>query len=292
MTEVWRKAIAICADLGTERAVCYDPRVEESERQSLMLEPIGIVHSPFTERVHAPRQPQAAEGVRGSIELFPGRHYEDALSDLDGWKYIWVLFWFHLNAGWRPKVQPPRSRVRRGAFATRAPHRPNPLGLSVVKLERVEGLRLEITNVDMLDGTPVLDIKPYVAYTDALADASNGWLDAEAEAAPDDPLGRWPVEIDEAAGAELGFLAELGIELESRIVETLSLGPLPHAYRRIKREGDGLRLAIKDWRVHFSVEGRQVRVLGVSSGYRPAQLAGDDPALDDHRAFVAKFGRR
>ena len=266
--------------------------MDESEHPSLTLEPIGVVHSPFTERVSAPRQPQAAEGVRGSIELFPGRHYEDALSDLDSWDYIWVLFWFHLNDGWRPKVQPPRSRVRRGAFATRSPHRPNPLGLSVVKLERVEGLRLDIVNVDMLDGTPVLDIKPYVAYTDALPDAGNGWLDAEAGAAPDDPLRRWSVEIAEPAAAQLGFLAEeLGIELESRIVETLSLGPLPHAYRRIKREGDGLRLAIKDWRVHFSVEGQNVQVRGVSSGYRPAQLAGDDPALDAHRAFVDKFGR-
>lgn len=276
--------------LGSDPAVRYDSRVEPG---SLTLQPIGVVRSPFSERVDAPRQPRAAEGVRGSIELFAGRHFEDALSDLDRWEYIWVLFWFHLNDGWRPKVQPPRSRVRRGAFATRAPHRPNPLGLSVVRLERVEGLRLDIANVDMLDGTPVLDIKPYVAYTDAIAEAGSGWLDGEATTAPDDPLEHWKVEIDELAGAQLEFLErEHGIELQGRVVETLSLGPLPHAYRRIKREGDGLRLAIKEWRVHFRVEGRRVRVLGVSSGYRPAQLAGSDPGLDVHRAFVEKFGQR
>lgn len=265
----------------------YDRRMD----QVLVLEPIGIVHSPFSERVDAPRQPRAAEGVRGSIELFPGRHFGDALSDLESWEYIWVLFWFHLNDGWRPKVQPPRSHVRRGAFATRAPHRPNPLGLSVVKLERVEGLRLDILNVDMLDGTPVVDIKPYVAYTDAIPEAGNGWLDTEAGAAPGDPVERWAVEIDELAAAQLRFLVdEHEIDLESRIVETLSLGPLPHAYRRIKREGDGFRLAIKDWRVHFRVDGRQVRVLRLSSGYRPTQLTSPDPALDAHRGLIERFG--
>ncbi len=267
----------------------YEHRVEHGAPTSLALEPIGVVRSPFLERVSAPRQPRAAEGVRGSIELYPGRHFEDALSDLDQWEHIWVLFWFHLNDGWRPKVQPPRSRVRRGVFATRSPHRPNPLGLSVVRLERVEGLRLDIVNVDMVDGTPVLDIKPYVAYTDALVDTNNGWLDAEANAAPDDPVARWNVEVVEPAREQLQFIEqELGVELEARIVETLALGPLPHAYRRIKREGDELRLAIKDWRVYFRVDGRQVRVLRVSSGYRPAQLAGN-PELAAHRAFVDKF---
>ena len=83
-----------------------------------------------------------------------------------------MLFWFDRNEGWRPKVLPPRSRSgRKGVFATRSPHRPNPLGLSAVRLERVDGLTLHVSDVDMLDGTPVLDIKPYVAYTDAIADA-------------------------------------------------------------------------------------------------------------------------
>ena len=123
-------------------------------------------------KVEAARQPRASGGAAGSIELLPGRNFEHALCDLAEWQYIWVLFWFDRNEGWRPKVLPPRSRSgRKGVFATRSPHRPNPLGLSAVRLERVDGLTLHVSDVDMLDGTPVLDIKPYVAYTDAIADA-------------------------------------------------------------------------------------------------------------------------
>src|SRR5439155_25469237 len=126
---------------------------------------------PFRDRVSAPRQPRAAEGASGSIELFAGHGYEDALADLDRWQYIWVIFWFHGNEGWKAKVQPPRSTKKRGLFATRTPHRPNPIGLSVLRLERVEGRVVHVRDVDVLDGTPVLDLKPYVPWTDAIPDA-------------------------------------------------------------------------------------------------------------------------
>src|SRR3954466_9327479 len=99
------------------------------------LTPIGVARTPFPDRLSAPRQPYAARGVEGTIELFPGHDFEHALLDLDGWDYLWVIFWFHLNHGWRPKVLPPRSAgKRRGVFSTRSPHRPNPIGLSVVRL--------------------------------------------------------------------------------------------------------------------------------------------------------------
>src|SRR5690606_8897037 len=102
-----------------------------------------------------PHQPSAAREVEGSIELYPGHHFEHGLVDLATWSHIWVLFWFHQNAGWRPKVLPPRSLRRRGVFATRAPHRPNPIGLSCVRLMNVQDLTLHVRGVDMLDGTPV-----------------------------------------------------------------------------------------------------------------------------------------
>ena len=111
-----------------------------SDLASLTLDPIGHVRTALGSKVEAARQPRAAEGIRGTIELLPGRNFEHALEDLDGWEYIWVVFWFHLNRGWRPKVLPPRSvSGRKGVFSTRSPHRPNPIGLSVVRLERVDG---------------------------------------------------------------------------------------------------------------------------------------------------------
>src|SRR5207244_578661 len=110
----------------------------ETPLAELVVRPIGFVRSPFSEKASAPRQPYAAEGAKGTIELLPNAHYDDALSDLDAWDHIWVIFWFHLNRGWRPKVLPPRSTKKRGLFATRSPHRPNPIGLSVLKLEAIE----------------------------------------------------------------------------------------------------------------------------------------------------------
>ena len=141
----------------------------------LTLRPIGIAHSPFLDRQAAPRQSANSDAL-GSIELFPHSGIEHALEDLASFRVIWVLFWFHKNIGWRPKVRPPRSRERRGVFATRSPYRPNPIGLSAVELIGIEGRVLKIKNLDMLDGTPVLDIKPYVPYTDAIAEGSSGWL--------------------------------------------------------------------------------------------------------------------
>ena len=130
---------------------------------TLTLAPIGVVRTAHAERAEAPRQPAAAAGSAGTIELRPGRHFEDALADLAGFDRIWVIFWFDRNPGWRPKVLPPRSTTgRKGVFATRSPHRPNPLGLSVLRLERIEGLTLHVRDLDLLDGTPVLDIKPYI----------------------------------------------------------------------------------------------------------------------------------
>ncbi len=167
------------------------------------FEPIGVIHSPFREPAEAPRQPAAALGAEGEVELFPGNGYEFALSDLDTWTHIWLLYWFDRAPGWRPKVRPPRSRTRRGVFSTRSPHRPNPIGLSAVELLGVEGLRLRIKNVDALDGTPVLDIKPYVAYTDALVESGDGWLAAEQRL---DPGPRWEVTFGPLAERQALFL--------------------------------------------------------------------------------------
>lgn len=258
------------------------------ELPDLVLRPIGVMRTPFTSRVQAPRQPRAAEGVRGTIELLPDHHFEDALADLEGWQYVWVIFWFHLNQGYRPKVLPPRSTRRRGLFSTRSPHRPNPLGLSVFRLERVEGRVVHVSDVDVLDGTPVLDLKPYVPWTDAIADARAGWLEDEA-ARPGDPVGDHVVVFEPHAVEQLASLGELGRELEEKARQVLALGPQPHAYRRIRPSNDGTStLAVQDWRVRFRADGKRIVVFAVRSGYRSEQLL--EEGREVHRAFVARWG--
>jgi tRNA-Thr(GGU) m(6)t(6)A37 methyltransferase TsaA len=155
---------------------------------------IGHVRSPYTERFGTPRQAPVTEQVLGDlpaaarIELLPQSGFEQALTGLADFDYIWVLAWLHLTHSWGPMVMPPRGpRVKQGLFATRTPNRPNPIGLSALRLERVEGLTLHVRGIDLLDGTPVLDIKPYVPYADAFQDAKAGWLTASGDAmtAPD-----------------------------------------------------------------------------------------------------------
>ena len=263
--------------------------------EPLSMTPIGFVRTPFPDRVSAPRQPHVSEGAEGTIELLPGRDFEHALSDLEGWDYLWVIFWFHLNTTWRPKVLPPRSaKKRRGEFSTRSPHRPNPIGLSVVKLEHVEGLVLRVRDVDMIDGTPVLDLKPYIPYCDAHPQARTGWLESlatEKGAAPPDPEPGFTVTWSDLARTQASWLRDAHhVDLFAPVERTLALGPQPHPYRRIKVEEGTLRLAVKDWRVRFRVEGRVVVVESVRTGYRPEQLAtAREPAVAVHRAYVAQF---
>ena len=255
---------------------------------TLTLVPIGVVHSGHATKVEAARQPAAAGDSPGVIELYPGRNFEHALEDIAAWERLWVIFWFHHNSHWRPKVLPPRSADgRKGVFATRAPHRPNPLGLSVLRLERVAGLKLYVRDVDMLDGTPVLDIKPYVPYADAFPESRHGWLQV-----PHDPIASYSVGFEPLAERQLTWIAAHSpLPLRERITDTLSLGPEPHPYRRIRRDQQGrLQLAVQDWRVRFSVSGRVVLVLEIASGYRASQLAATapeaDPAIGLHREFL------
>ena len=265
----------------------------------LTLEPIGYVRSELATKVEAARQPRAALGTPARIELLPGRNLEHALEDLAGWELVWVIFWFHLNAGWRPKVLPPRSTTgRKGVLSTRSPHRPNPLGLSVVRLERVDGLTLHIRDADMLDGTPVLDLKPYVAYTDAHPDAGNGWLEDAVRplvrSQPHDPVTPYLVRFDPLATEQASWIeCHTGLAIRERIESTLALGPEPHPYRRIRSFETWMQLSVKEWRVRFIVVAREVRVMEIHSGFRPSQIArgGTEGALLRHREFLDLWPR-
>lgn len=141
----------------------------------ILFKPIGVIHSPFHRLEGMPIQPAGASGVKGTVEVY--EEFSEGLKDLDGFSHVVLLYFFHRSEGYKLRVVPYMDSVNRGLFATRAPKRPNPIGLSVVRLDRIESGRLFITNVDILDGTPLLDIKPYVPAFDTPTNVRSGWLE-------------------------------------------------------------------------------------------------------------------
>lgn len=135
---------------------------------------IGIIHTPFKKLEGMPIQPAGASGVTGTVEVF--EEYRPGLDDLDGFSHVILLYHFHRSDGFKLHVIPFLDREPRGVFATRAPKRPNPIGLSVVQLDEIKNGVLHIRNVDILDGTPLLDIKPYVPEFDRQTNIRTGWL--------------------------------------------------------------------------------------------------------------------
>ena len=136
--------------------------------------PIGIIHTPFMELEGMPIQPPGAASVKGTVEVF--ENFRSGLKDLDGFSHIILLYHFHHSHGFNLHVVPFLDSEKRGLFATRAPKRPNPIGLSIVQLDKIKDGTLFIRNVDILDGTPLLDIKPYVPEFDAQEKVRTGWL--------------------------------------------------------------------------------------------------------------------
>ncbi|MDD0972463.1 tRNA (N6-threonylcarbamoyladenosine(37)-N6)-methyltransferase TrmO [Pseudomonas fontis] len=153
---------------------------------SYNVSPVGYVRSCFKEKFAIPRQPHLAPAARGVLELVPPFDQGEAVAGLEQVSHVWLLFLFHQALEDKPrlKVRPPRlgGNTSMGVFATRATHRPNGIGQSVVRLEKVEAGRLWLSGIDLLDGTPVLDIKPYVPYADSVAAAVNQMASAPPEA--------------------------------------------------------------------------------------------------------------
>jgi tRNA-Thr(GGU) m(6)t(6)A37 methyltransferase TsaA len=142
---------------------------------AVSFRPIGIIRSGHTAASRTPIQPVFAEGCTGRAEVFP--QYTDGLTDLDGFSHIYLLYHLHQAGPAQLRVKPFLEDVERGVFATRSPRRPNPIGLSIVELIRREGCVLHLNRVDILDGTPLLDIKPYTARFDRIEGTRNGWQD-------------------------------------------------------------------------------------------------------------------
>ena len=239
-------------------------------------------------RQQSPRQGALAEQT-GVVELYPGCNYEAALEDLAGTEYIWLVYVFDRNSDWRPKVFPPFGDRRIGVFATRSPHRPNPIGLSAVKLLKVEGRKLHISGHDLLNGTPILDIKPYLSDADAHVGARLPWRDRIG-------FETRKLEFSPLARRQLALLSELGAPDLFKVAETqLALREADARRQRLGELPDGRRfLAFRTWRLVFEEpDAHTVAIAEIFSGYTAEELApgAADPYGDKaaHRAYREKF---
>jgi len=160
------------------RPSCPGAAVSEGEPRELDIRPIGRVRTPFATESGTPIQSAYARGAKGRVLLDDA--FGTALDDIDGFERLWLIYWMHRVVSFRPRVVPYRDTRERGLFATRSPCRPNPIGLSVVRLVRREGCVLHVADVDMLDNSPLLDIKPYVPDFDAHSSSRAGWFDGTA----------------------------------------------------------------------------------------------------------------
>jgi tRNA (adenine37-N6)-methyltransferase len=261
---------------------------------SLTLQPIGFLRTRQQVKFQAGHQPSAATEESNELELLPGCSYEDALRDLAGFERIWLLWWFHRNEGWRPLVLPPRGPVqRRGVFATRSPHRPNPLGLTPVPLLGVEGRKLLLGPCDLVDGTPIFDLKPYVPSFDAFPESRAGWID-EVDAAMAEPP-KFTVTITAEAEVQVSWLREhWNIDFVPRLTELLSRDPSPHRTRRIRRRSaTRTEIGCGAWLAVFTVEGKAVSVFALKPAYPMTFLLRegyqDIPDRDAQVAFYARW---
>ena len=142
---------------------------------SIRLQAIGIIHTPYTAAAGTPIQPVYGRGVEGKVQV--SEPYAGALDDIEGFERIWLIYWMDRTGRFQSRVVPYRDTRAHGLFATRSPNRPNPIGISVVRLVRREGCTLYMCDIDILDGTPLLDIKPYVPEFDAFPASRAGWFD-------------------------------------------------------------------------------------------------------------------
>lgn len=227
------------------------------------FEPIGVIHSPFREKFGIPRQPGLVPAAEAVLELHAPYARPEALRGLEGFSHVWIEFVFHATAeqGWKPTVRPPRlgGNRRLGVFATRSSFRPNPIGLSVVRLLSVEteaGIRLRLGGIDLLDGTPVLDIKPYLPYADCLPDARGGF-------APEPPQPGIRVEFSERALEEIRVREQSGqANLKLLIEQLLGNDPRP-AYRHASDSERVFGLHLFDFDLRWKFDGNSIRVLAL-----------------------------
>lgn len=257
----------------------------------MQIEPIGFFHRQSTYKYEIPRQGAFYVGHLGRVELLPGKDFEQALRDLEGFERLWLLFHFHHNKGWRPTTRPPVPPIdheRVGIFASRSPYRPNPIGLSCVRLVRIEGLVLFVDEADLLDGSPIVDIKPYVPAADAFPEAKAGWVESQSQ-------DLWKVQVTESFLVQNEWIYKrCGLDVLNFAEVQLSQNPFDASRKRVRRvqeiPGTG-ELAYRTFRIEFSFDGeiKNITLRSIRSGYTPEELQSDVDTYGDkamHRDFV------
>jgi tRNA-Thr(GGU) m(6)t(6)A37 methyltransferase TsaA len=260
------------------------------------MTPIGLFYSSKEQKYEAARQASVDPGhSHGIIKLSPGHNFEQALIGLEGFSKIWVLFAFHKNPNWNPMVLPPRSDKKVGVFATRSPHRPNGIGLSCVDLIAIRDLEVEVAGHDILNESPVLDIKPYIPYADSFPEAKGGWTEPLDK---DSAEQSWSLAFTPLAEKQIEFLQGLGVaNLKDFLLDQLSFLPTDTKRKRVtpRPEEGRWQIAYRTWRILYRVDmdNSLIQIDNLASGYTAADLTTtpNDPYGDKeiHRQFLKQF---
>ena len=227
------------------------------------FEQIGVIRSPYKEKFAVPRQPGLVADGCGELRLLPPYNQAEAVRGLEQFSHIWVLFIFHQtqNGGWRPTVRPPRlgGNARVGVFATRSTFRPNPIGMSLIELKgiRQQGseIVLELGSLDLVDGTPVVDIKPYLPFVENIPDARAGF-------AQNIPLADMPVNFTIEAEQRLLQEVRNHPNLRRFITQVLAQDPRP-AYRKGEQQSREFAVHLSEFNVRWRVENGQTDVIAI-----------------------------
>ena len=235
------------------------------------MKPIGYFHARQERKFEAPRQPPL-DSVQsdGEVRLLPGMNLEQALIELEGFSRLWLIFLFHKNEKWKPMVTPPRLERKVGVFATRSPHRPSGIGLSCVELVKIKGLSIFIRAHDLLNETPILDIKPYLPYSDSFPNSKAGWTDTVSNSQI------WDVQFSPTAEGQIDFLQSHGVEnLRGFLLQQLRENPLQVDRKRIQIRGpEHATIAYRTWRIDFKLipDGFKIWIEAIRTGYSVDEL--------------------
>jgi len=223
----------------------------------MILEPIGIVVNEYDNKYDAPSQ--GTLGIYDStakIVLNKGNNFEQALKFLDGFERIWLIFGFDRVHGWKEMVQPPRNPDPKGhkigLFATRSPHRPNPIGISCVKLLSINGLEINISEYDLLNGTPIYDIKPYLPYSDSFPEAKAGWTEDI------EPIKEYTIELK--LDIQSKNIYNESLTLQNSIANLPIQLNKPKSYSRIKIQDNNHQYLYKNYRIIFTIKDQTIYV--------------------------------